>query len=423
MPNRYIALNADNAMTEVIPTNIGGAAAAGEIVALNGVGQLDSSMLGAEPVTWTAPQTFDGAMIIPLASPSTNNTPFVQTSDYFGDSIISGLSTSVPSPASLTGTLSSGICYVAGQRVYWPGGTYEAIANSQNCFIDMNADGTLNINTNTNGIPNTLRLYVLTTSATSILTVVLMAAQNVFAAHTEQLRYSPNPNTVYTVTPSGMSLNYLVTAFPSQNNFTINPSINGTNTIGIGVSASVGNGQGRIIGIGNNPLGGSSGWLTLGMYWQGWGIVGLANNSARPIFNCMNSTQTGFGIGQSNFTVNDTGQVYTLNNTLDDSQGNMIVSGAVSVTSNSTLTGTTSGSVEHTMPMNGYYKKFVAYASGYVNNTTTNQTITFPTAFTNTPVVTTNSSGLTLSASTTTLTITAPNTTTAYSGLIIVEGI
>jgi len=91
--------------------------------------------------------------------------------------------------------------------------------------------------------------------------------------------------------------------------------------------------------------------------------------------------------------------------------------------SQSTLTGTTAGSIVYSMPFQGSsYKKFVAYANGYENDTTTAQTITFPTAFTNAPIISINSTGLTLSADTTTLTISAPNSTTTYTGWIIIEG-
>ena len=86
------------------------------------------------------------------------------------------------------------------------------------------------------------------------------------------------------------------------------------------------------------------------------------------------------------------------------------------------LAGTTAGAIDYTMPEQGTYKKFVAYANAYENDTATNQTITFPVAFTNTPVVSTNTSGLTVSVSTTTLTITAPDATTTYTGYIMVEG-
>ncbi len=91
-------------------------------------------------------------------------------------------------------------------------------------------------------------------------------------------------------------------------------------------------------------------------------------------------------------------------------------------TPTASLTGTTAGTVEYVMPEQGTYKKFVAYANGYENDTTTAQSITFPVAFANVPVVTTNTSGLTVSVTTTTLTITAPDVTTTYTGYVIVEG-
>jgi len=91
--------------------------------------------------------------------------------------------------------------------------------------------------------------------------------------------------------------------------------------------------------------------------------------------------------------------------------------------SQTTLTGATAGSIVYSMPYQGTsYKKFVAYVSGYENDTTTAQTITFPTAFIYSPIIVVNSTGLTLSANTTTLTISAPDSTTTYTGWIIIEG-
>jgi len=88
-----------------------------------------------------------------------------------------------------------------------------------------------------------------------------------------------------------------------------------------------------------------------------------------------------------------------------------------------TLTGTTAGSVIYYMPFQGEtYKKFIAYANGYENDTTTVQSIVFPTAFSTVANVTFNNTALTLISSLTTLTIFAPDSTTAYTGMIIVEG-
>jgi len=86
------------------------------------------------------------------------------------------------------------------------------------------------------------------------------------------------------------------------------------------------------------------------------------------------------------------------------------------------LTGTTAGSIVYSMPYQGtIYKKFIAYASGYENDTTTAQTISFPVAFTNTPYVVTAPSGLISSTTTTSITL-ASGTTTTYTGWVIIEG-
>ena len=87
-----------------------------------------------------------------------------------------------------------------------------------------------------------------------------------------------------------------------------------------------------------------------------------------------------------------------------------------------TLTGTTAGSIVWSQPFqSGSYKKFIGYASGYENTTATAQTITYPTAFTETPIITANGTGMTLSASTTALTLPASMGATV-SGFIIIEG-
>jgi hypothetical protein len=91
-------------------------------------------------------------------------------------------------------------------------------------------------------------------------------------------------------------------------------------------------------------------------------------------------------------------------------------------TNNQSLAGTTAGSIISSMPEQGYYKKFAAQAIGYENDSATAQVITFPTPFANTPTITTNDSGLTLTVSTTALTITGPNATTVFNGFIKVEG-
>jgi len=88
------------------------------------------------------------------------------------------------------------------------------------------------------------------------------------------------------------------------------------------------------------------------------------------------------------------------------------------------LAGETAGSVSYSEINLGGIKIAMAYFNGYENDTTTNQTITFPIAYGNTPeIVVGNSTLPTLSASTTELTITAPDATTTYTGFALIIGI
>jgi hypothetical protein len=92
--------------------------------------------------------------------------------------------------------------------------------------------------------------------------------------------------------------------------------------------------------------------------------------------------------------------------------------------SNGTITnGPTAGTVAMQFEVyRALYKKLIIELSGYENDTTTNQTISFPLPFSTYAGVTLNTTGLTVSASTSGITITSPNSTTTYSGIIIVEG-
>jgi len=68
------------------------------------------------------------------------------------------------------------------------------------------------------------------------------------------------------------------------------------------------------------------------------------------------------------------------------------------------------------------YKKLIITIYNYENNTTTNQTINYPLPFNSYALITGNNTGLNISASTTGITITSPNNTTAYNGIVIIEG-
>lgn len=93
------------------------------------------------------------------------------------------------------------------------------------------------------------------------------------------------------------------------------------------------------------------------------------------------------------------------------------------VSSTYTLSGTTSGAIQWAQtdsPIDG--KRFAAAVNSYVNTSATNQSITFAIPFTNAPIITGNNTGLALSATTTTLTITSPQSAAAFSGNVVVEG-
>ena len=88
-----------------------------------------------------------------------------------------------------------------------------------------------------------------------------------------------------------------------------------------------------------------------------------------------------------------------------------------------TTDGTTAGTVNIRMVNSSpTYKKAFIIFDGYENDTTTNQSIDFPIAFSTVAGITGNTTGLTVSATTSGITITAPDATTTYSGIVIVEG-
>lgn len=71
----------------------------------------------------------------------------------------------------------------------------------------------------------------------------------------------------------------------------------------------------------------------------------------------------------------------------------------------------------------GRIKLTVVFFNGYENDTTTNQSFDFPIAYANDPVIMVGNSTLpALSASTTDLTITAPDATTTYTGYAVIAG-
>ena len=105
---------------------------------------------------------------------------------------------------------------------------------------------------------------------------------------------------------------------------------------------------------------------------------------------------------------------------------NLTVNGSIdSATTQYTVTGTTAGSAVWSQPFQGAsYKKVIIVLLGYENTTATAQTVTYTTAFTETPSVVNNGTGLTIAQSTATkTTFSLPDSMTAVaSGTISIEG-
>ena len=172
----------------------------------------------------------------------------------------------------------------------------------------------------------------------------------------------------------------------------------------------------------------------------------LSNNPALTInaniqyIKLLSDTMSGTLIGSTNTTTNYTIDVLSIDGLYNVYQHSSF-SNATNVTINaydfkniptgtftsiptqSSTNGTTAGTVSmDAVEYRIEYKKYVITFSGYENDTTTNQTINFPLPFSSYAVITGNNTGLTISATTSGITITSPNSTTTYSGIVIVEG-
>ena len=155
--------------------------------------------------------------------------------------------------------------------------------------------------------------------------------------------------------------------------------------------------------------------------------INLYYNSGQPLITNTSSNTTPFTI-KINGGILAAGSIPALtSNPLADGQifdvSNLAFSNGTDDLSMATLSGTTAGTATARVVEYSYrYKKIIIYFSGYENDTTTNQTLTYPITFSTIANITANTSGLTVSTSTTELTITAPDSTTTYSGVVIVEG-
>jgi len=200
----------------------------------SGIASATNLVANASLTTKTA--SVSGTITQAAGTGPNNQTPFLQFSDIFADQIATGLVTTTS--ASLSGSLSSGVAYADGQRVYMPLATPYVAPASSLSYLDLSWTGTLSVTpSGSPQAPNSLRLWEVSTSATAISGVTLLAPTT--AVHPEvrnTLTFSASGTTLLTeeqssswirTTAAGMTINLPVT--PSSGTyFYIEGNPNGT---------------------------------------------------------------------------------------------------------------------------------------------------------------------------------------------------
>ncbi len=155
-----------------------------------------------------------------------------------------------------------------------------------------------------------------------------------------------------------------------------------------------------------------SGVIALGGYYNGMAVQGSSTGTGTPIFAVLNSSSS----NNVDLIAYDNGLIKTQNNTLDNGSGSMTVAQAVnSSATQTTVNCSTSGSVVFSEPFAGSsYKKVVIYENACVGTAS----YTYPTAYTETPMISSASLASTISASTTAVTVTGSTST----GFAFLEG-
>jgi len=322
-----------------------------------------------------------------------------------------------------------------------PNGLYAYVTNygSNNVSVINTSTNTvvatISVGTNPTGVaitPNGLYAYV--TNRGSANASVINTSTNAVVA---TISVGTSPFDI-AITPNGLYA--YVTNYGSNNVSVINTSTNtvvatisvGTNPTGVAITpnglyayvANYGSANASVINtstnavvatisVGTNPA--NVAITPNGLYAY---VINVNSNNVSVINTSTNKVVTNIAVGAGPFGVAITPYFYTATEIAPHLSGFQ----QNTATPQSTLTGSTAGSITYSMPIaERAYKKFVAYANGYENDTTTAQTISFPVAFTNTPYVATAPSGLISSTTTTGITL-ASGTTTTYTGWIIIEG-
>jgi len=390
------------------------------------ISQVTQAYMTSMQNIWKAPQIFSAGLVdvnpicAYVANLSSNNVSVINTAT---NKLVATISVGT-SPFSVAITPNGLYAYVTNSG----SNNVSVINTSTNTVVD-----TISVGTSPSSIaitPNGLYAYV-TNSGSNNVSVINTATNKLVAT----ISVGTNPISI-AITPNGLYA--YIANFSSNNVSVINTSTNtvvdtisvGSKPLGIAITpnglyayvANLGSNNVSVINTATNKLVATISVGTspssIAVTPNGLYAYVVSGSGVSIINTSTNTVVSTFNIGYVPFAVAITPYFYTA------TQIAPYLSGFQQNTSTpqTTLTGSTAGSITYSMPTaEGSYKKFVAYANGYENDTTTAQTISFPVAFTNTPYVVTSPSGLISSISTTGITL-ASGTTTTYTGWIIIEG-
>ncbi len=146
--------------------------------------------------------------------------------------------------------------------------------------------------------------------------------------------------------------------------------------------------------------------------------------SSQQIINISDISTLSSDIGSIDTNISDLqSSVSTLSSDVEGISSSVSTLSAGLNESTTVLNGTTAGTVTYGMSTINGVGHFVANFDGYENDSATDQVITFETPFILAPMLLSNIAGLSFTVTATDLTITAPNSTAVFTGVIMVEGI
>ncbi len=150
----------------------------GEILTADAMNNIQSDAASvSQENTFAQPQTFDAAINQSTSAGANNQTPLLNIADIFSDFIASGVQWTVPSSATFTTNMTSGVAILNGQRTVISSASYTFPASSDT-YVSINNSGEINYDSVANGAtpPSPPSGYVQTakvvTNSTTISSVV-----------------------------------------------------------------------------------------------------------------------------------------------------------------------------------------------------------------------------------------------------------